>query len=192
MPLGFMMTSLCTEYWQTLLAQAVCIGIGNACLFVPSVAILPQYFLKRRALANGIAASGSSFGGIIYPIVFRQLYPKIGFGWATRVLGFISLGTVLFSVAVMRVRVQPKQKRALFEIKAFKEPPYTLFCFGMFFGFIGESNSTNICMSHIPPLCRQYFLSHNHLHPTNHLTPTRLLRPLLLHPTLRDPDRHRR
>ena len=136
-PFGFMMTSLCKEYWQTILAQAFCIGIGNGCLFVPSVAILPQYFAKKRALANGIAAAGSSFGGIIYPIVFRQLYPRIGFAWACRTLGFISLATVWFSVFVMRVRTFPKQKRALFELKAFKEPPYTLFCFGMFFGFIG-------------------------------------------------------
>lgn len=136
-PFGFMMTSLCKEYWQTVLAQAFCIGIGNGCLFVPSVAILPQYFLKKRAFANGIATSGSSFGGIIYPIVFRQLYPKIGFGWATRVLGFICLSTVWFSVAVMRVRVLPAHKRHLTDLGAFKEPPYALFCFGMFFGFLG-------------------------------------------------------
>ena len=136
-PLGFMMTSLCKTYWQTVLAQAFMIGLGNACLFVPSVAILPQYFSTRKSLANGIATSGSSFGGIIYPIVFRQLYPHIGFAWATRVLGFISLATVWFSVAVMKPRVFPKQKRSLTEFKAFKEPPYTLFCLGMFLGFVG-------------------------------------------------------
>ncbi|ERF73598.1 hypothetical protein EPUS_00851 [Endocarpon pusillum Z07020] len=136
-PFGFMMTSLSTEYWQIMLAQAVCIGLGNGCLFVPSIAILPQYFSTRKALANGIAASGSSLGGVIYPIVFRQLYPRIGFPWATRVLGFISLFTTLISVAVMRVRVMPKQKRALLELSAFKELPYTIFCIAMFFGFIG-------------------------------------------------------
>ena len=107
-PFGFFMTSLCTTYWQVILAQGVCIGLGNGLLFVPSVAILPQYFTTHKALANGIAASGSSFGGIIYPIVLRQLYPRIGFPWATRV-----------------------------DLAAFKEPPYTLFCIGMFFGFVG-------------------------------------------------------
>lgn len=136
-PFGFMMTSLCTQYWQIMLAQAVCIGLGNGCMFIPSIAILPQYFSTRKALANGIAASGSSLGGVIYPIVFRQLYPRIGFPWATRVLGFISLSTCLISVAVMKVRVMPKQKRALLELSAFKELPYTVFCIAMFFGFIG-------------------------------------------------------
>jgi MFS family permease len=136
-PFGLMMTSLCTEYWQIMLAQAICIGLGNGCMFIPSVAILPQYFSTRKALVNGIAASGSSLGGVIYPIVFRQLYPRIGFPWATRVLGLISLVTSLFSVAVMKVRVMPKQKRALLELSAFKEFPYAMFCVAMFFGFLG-------------------------------------------------------
>lgn len=59
---GLMMTSLCTEYWQVMLAQAVCIGLGCGCIFVPSVAILPQYFTTRKAFAMGLAASGSSLG----------------------------------------------------------------------------------------------------------------------------------
>ena len=138
-PFGFMMTSLCKTYWQTVLAQAICIGLGNGLLFVPSVAILPQYFTTHKAFANGVAASGSSFGGIIYPIVFRQLYPRIGFPWATRVLGFISVATAGFSCLIMRPRVMPKHKRHLTDLAAFKEPPYTLFCIAMFCGFIGMS-----------------------------------------------------
>ena len=59
---GLMMTSLCTEYWQVMLAQAICIGLGCGCIFVPSIAILPQYFTTRKALAMGIAASGSGLG----------------------------------------------------------------------------------------------------------------------------------
>ena len=131
------MTSLCTSYWQTMLAQAFLIGIGNGLLFVPSVAVLPQYFTTHKALANGIAASGSSFGGIIYPIVLRQLYPRIGFPWAVRVLGFIALATAGSSFLIMRPRVMPKHKRHLTDLAAFKEPPYMLFCLAMFFGFIG-------------------------------------------------------
>ena len=60
--LGQMMLSLCHEYWQVLLAQAFCIGIGCGCLFVPSVAILSTYFTTKVAFAMGIAASGSSLG----------------------------------------------------------------------------------------------------------------------------------
>ncbi|KAG2027720.1 hypothetical protein GB937_000161 [Aspergillus fischeri] len=137
---GFMALSVCTDYWQVLLAQAFCVGIGNGCLYIPSVAIIPQYFSSRRAIATAVAASGSSLGGVLYPIVFRQLQPHIGFGWATRVLGFLVLATTSFSLSVMRVGQVPKQRRVLTEFSAFKEVPYTLFCMAMFFGYAGFFN----------------------------------------------------
>lgn len=136
-PLGFMMTSISTQYWQVILAQGVAIGIGNGCLFVPSVAILPQYFTTKNPIVNGIAASGSSIGGVVMPFAFTRLAPQIGFGWATRVVGFVCLATILISVAVMRPRIQPKSKRRLFEISAFKEPSYSLFTAGFSLSFIG-------------------------------------------------------
>lgn len=59
---GQMMLSLCGQYYQVILAQAICIGIGAGCLFVPSVAILSTYFSTKIATAMGIAAAGSSLG----------------------------------------------------------------------------------------------------------------------------------
>ena len=68
--LGMFMTSLCTtgEYWQVILAQGLTTGIGFGCLFIPSVAVLPTYFTKKKALALGIGASGSSLG--VYFVCF--------------------------------------------------------------------------------------------------------------------------
>jgi MFS family permease len=134
---GMMMTSLCAAYWQVILAQGLCVGIGSGCLFIPSVAIVSTYFSTKKALATGIAASGSSIAGIIYPIVFHRLEPAIGFPWATRVIAFMMLGTLLIPLAVMRVRIQPAQKRPLFDKTALRELPFMLFTLGAFFGFIG-------------------------------------------------------
>jgi MFS family permease len=70
---GHMMLSLSHTFWQALLAQGFCIGLGGGALFVPAVAILPTYFNTRIGLAMGLAAAGSSTGGIIYPIAFYKL-----------------------------------------------------------------------------------------------------------------------
>ena len=59
---GMMMTSICTTYWQVLLAQGVTVGIGFGCLFLPSVAIVSQYFTTKKSFAFGIASTGSSIG----------------------------------------------------------------------------------------------------------------------------------
>jgi len=135
--LGQMMLSLCQTYYQVLLAQAFCIGIGAGCLFIPSIAILSTYFSTRIGLAIGIAASGSSLGGIIYPIVFHKLLPQIGFAWSTRVLGFIILGTMVIPNACMRVRVLPATSRSLIDLPAFALPAYSLQVVGFFLGFMG-------------------------------------------------------
>lgn len=134
---GQMMLSLCDTYWQVLLAQAFCIGIGTGALFVPSVAILSTYFSTRIGTAIGIAASGSSFGGIVYPIVFHKLLPEIGFAWTSRVLGFIILATMMIPNICMRVRVLPPNSRSLFDLRAFAIPAYSLQVLGFFFGFMG-------------------------------------------------------
>lgn len=140
LPFGLMMTSLATNYWQLILSQGICVGLAAGCLFVPSVAILPQYFRNKRGLANGLAASGSSIGGVVYPIMFDQLQKKVGFPWATRALGFVCFGTICFSVSIMRARFQPKEKRKLWQFSAFKEPAFTIFTIAMFMGFLGFYN----------------------------------------------------
>jgi MFS family permease len=120
---GMMMTSLVKSYYQALLAQGICLGLGEGLLFVSSVAILPQHFTTKKVLANGIAASGSSLGGIIYPIMFRKLEQSIGFGWATRTMGFLALATLSFSLSVMKVRALPKMKRKLLDLGAVRNSP---------------------------------------------------------------------
>lgn len=134
---GLMMLSICKEYWQVLLAQAFCVGFGTGCLFVPSVAILSTYFTTHIATAMGLAAAGSSLGGVLYPIIFYRLQPLIGFGWTTRTIGFIVLATQLIPNLCMKVRVLPASKRKIVDWSAFREPPYALFVGGGFLAFIG-------------------------------------------------------
>jgi len=135
--LGQMMLSLCQSYWQVVLAQGVCIGLGAGILFIPSLAILSQYFHRRYATAVGIGAAGSSIGGVIYPIVFYKLQPTIGFAWATRVIGFIMLGTLGICLATIRARDKPGARRKMLDLTAFREAPYVLFVIALFFAFTG-------------------------------------------------------
>lgn len=135
--LGVFTTSLCTEYWQLLLAQGICTGLGNGLIFCPALAVLSTYFSTKRALAIGIGASGSATGGIIFPIIVQQLLPKIGFGWTVRVLGFVMLGLQTIAFAFTKTRLPPRKTGPIIEWSAFRELPYTLFSIGMFLVFWG-------------------------------------------------------
>lgn len=85
--LGVMATSAATEFWQLLLAQGIAFGIGAGLVFTPTTALLSTYFDKRRSFVMGIAAAGSSTGGLIFPAIVRELLPRIGFPWTVRVVG---------------------------------------------------------------------------------------------------------
>ncbi|KAJ5994029.1 MFS general substrate transporter [Penicillium sp. IBT 35674x] len=135
---GLMMTSLSTGYYQVFLAHGISVGIGCAFLFLPSIAIVATYFTSRRALAMGITASGGSIGSVIYPIVFHKLIGPLGFGWTTRIIAFIALAGQIFAWTVMkRLLPPPKQARSLLDLGAFREPQFLVFCFALFFSFVG-------------------------------------------------------
>ncbi|PSR94513.1 major facilitator superfamily domain-containing protein [Coniella lustricola] len=134
---GMFMTSLAWAYWQIVLAQGLCVGIGMAFCFLPSTAILAQYFSTRRALAIGISSSGSPIGGIIFPIVLSSLTKSLSFGWATRVIAFMLLGLSVIPLVFMRTRVPPTgRKRALIDTAALRDPAFVLFVAASFFLFL--------------------------------------------------------
>lgn len=136
---GLMMLSICTEYWQALLAQAFCVGIGAGLLFTPTVSLIPSWFSTRIGLAVGIASSGSSLGGIIYPIVLYRLIGQVGFPWAVRSIGFIAFVTFIIPLAVMRTRVRMPKPRAVMDWSAFTDAPFIVFTLSVLILFIGNA-----------------------------------------------------
>ncbi|KAG6353673.1 hypothetical protein INS49_005381 [Diaporthe citri] len=116
---GTFMASLSTKYWQVLLAQGVCTGIGNGSLLTPMMVIVSTYFKKKLPFVLGIGACGSVTGGLIFPSMVRTLLPTIGFGWTMRAIGFIQLGTLIIAVASARTRLEPKRSGPLLDWTAF-------------------------------------------------------------------------
>ncbi len=131
--LGLFTTSVATQYWQVFLSQGVCMGLGNGCLFCPTLAVVSTYFSKRRALAIGVMASGTGTGGLVFPSIARQLLPMVGFGWTVRTIGFIQLVTLGASLLILRPRLPPRRTGPFLELSAFKELEYTFYAFGSFF-----------------------------------------------------------
>jgi len=125
-------TSVSTSYWQVFLAQGICGGIGDGLVFCPTVALISTCFSKKRALAMTLTLSGSSTGGIIFPLIAQQLQPKVGFPWTVRVMGFVMLFNVAVVFLFARTRIPPRTTGPFFELAAFKELPYTLFLAGTF------------------------------------------------------------
>jgi predicted MFS family arabinose efflux permease len=135
--LGYFMTSISYKYWHVLLAQGVAVGIGNGCLFTPGISTLSTYFSTRKSLAIGIAASGSSVGGLIFTAMVRQLLPKIGFAWTMRALGLVDLVLLAAVILFSRQRVPPRRTGPIVDWESFRDMTYLFYGIGMFFVFWG-------------------------------------------------------
>ncbi|KAJ7449417.1 major facilitator superfamily domain-containing protein [Mycena galericulata] len=131
--LSCMLQSISTHYWHFLLSQGLLGGISLSCLFTPAYTAAQHWFLKRRGFALGIVTSGSSVGGVIWPILANRLIHDVGFGWGLRIIGFISLALCLVSAALVKGRLPPRKGKQLFAFDLFMKPGYTIFCVGMFF-----------------------------------------------------------
>lgn len=132
------LTAECKEYWQFLLCQGFAVGLTAGAIFSPAFNCLAHWFYKRRALAYGIVATGSSIGGTVFPILTKNLLPRIGFPWTMRVLGFLILLLVGTSLIVSRRRLPPRDvKGGLLNLAVFKYQPFTIYTIAGFICFLG-------------------------------------------------------
>ncbi|GKZ59823.1 hypothetical protein AnigIFM49718_006142 [Aspergillus niger] len=129
---GMMMLSLATEYYQVLLAQGFCVGIGGGITYIPAMVVISSHFTTKRPIAIGCASIGSSVGSVIFPILFRQVQPIISFAWSVRCIAFINLFLALITCAILCRRPGKKTRtRSLIELKALTHLPFMLLSLSM-------------------------------------------------------------
>ncbi|KAJ4413904.1 hypothetical protein N0V82_008259 [Gnomoniopsis sp. IMI 355080] len=137
---GLIGASFATEIWQLFLTQGVAFGIGMGFLFVTSIGIPSQWFTTKRSLANGVASSGSGFGGLMFSLSSAAMLKSIGIAWCFRVLGLLAL--VVNSICIIFIRDRSKEigsRYSPFETRLLKRPEYLLlnaYGFFFFFGYI--------------------------------------------------------
>lgn len=135
---GLIGASFANNIWHLFLSQGVAFGIGMGFLFVGSVGIPPQWFTTRRSLANGISASGSGFGGLLYSLAAGAMIRTIGLAWCFRALGLLALGVNAICIILIRDRHKIiGSNHAAFDMKLFKRPEYLLLNGYGFFSMLG-------------------------------------------------------
>jgi len=126
--------SFAKEIWQLFLSQGICFGWGMGFLFVGSVGVVPQWFTTRRSLANGVGASGSGFGGLIYSLATNAMIEHVGLAWAFRILAIISfVVNFICSILLKDRNKQIGSSQQAFDYRLFKRLEFwALLGFGVF------------------------------------------------------------
>ncbi|EGD87188.1 hypothetical protein H112_05721 [Trichophyton rubrum D6] len=136
--LGTALLSVCKEYYQVLLTQGICVGIGSGMLLLVSLAMLSMWFKKKKMLAAGVASTGSAITAFYVPIALGKLFATIGFAWTVRVYALIILLTAGTACLVMTPKKVAFKHGPLINVNYFKDPKFTLFVIA--FGFTMAAN----------------------------------------------------
>lgn len=109
--------------------------MGVCAIFQPSMNAIPSWFDKNRGAAYGIVATGSSLGGVIFPIMVSRLIDEIGYGWAMRVAAFLILFLLAITALTVQSRVPPTPRAMSREtlLRPFKEVKMVLVILGFVF-----------------------------------------------------------
>lgn len=131
---GLMMASISSQYYQFLLAQGVCSAVGVAVVFLSAISAVTGWFHQRRGLAFGILSTGSSLGGVVFPIMLNRLIDTVGYGWAMRTSAFMIMALLIIANLTLRSRQAPSRRALPREHmwRPFREKPFVLLLVGLF------------------------------------------------------------
>lgn len=111
--IGYISASFSRRIWHLYLSQGVLVGLGVGFTYIPSIAIISQWFHKKRSLANGVSAAGSGIGGLVFSFVTDAVIRNVSLAWAFRITAFISCSMLFIAALLMKSRndaVQPFQR----------------------------------------------------------------------------------
>ncbi|KAL6806461.1 MFS general substrate transporter [Trichoderma sp. SZMC 28013] len=124
---GYIAASFSKTIWQLILSQGVCYGIGMGICFTGTASLVPQWFKKRRSLANGIATGGTGFGGLTYSLAANAMIQRLGIAWTFRIMAIICFVVITISALLLREPDKTPKAAKILEWRFFKMLDFWLF-----------------------------------------------------------------
>jgi MFS family permease len=106
---GLILCSFINSKWQLYLFWGVITAIGiNMTGFAPNMTIVPRWFIKKKGLANGIAASGIGTGSLFVAMIAGIIIKN--WGWRTAFLiNAVAVCLILIPAAAIFLRRSPQE-----------------------------------------------------------------------------------
>lgn len=110
-----LITAYSTDIRMLFLSVGFLEGAGTALIHPPVTATLGEYFHKRRGLANGLAFSGASFGGLVFAPIMSALFEDTGYTGTLTVVAGMTFN-ILITGALLRP-IQSFERRPIKNMK---------------------------------------------------------------------------
>jgi MFS family permease len=99
--LGMWAASHAASLTQLYFTYALAVGLGVGCAYVPSIAAVQPWFVKKRGAAAGIASAGIGLGTLVGPLVAVRLIEAYGWRGTLQVFAVAALMLGLTAAALM-------------------------------------------------------------------------------------------
>jgi MFS family permease len=105
--LGLVLAAHASALWQVYLGYSLGVGLGVGFSYVPSVAAVQRWFVRRRGTASGIAIAGIGVGTLVGAPAAHELIATVG--WRQTYLVLAAFSAVGAVVAGLLVRPAPQR-----------------------------------------------------------------------------------
>ncbi|RYN94916.1 hypothetical protein AA0120_g3558 [Alternaria tenuissima] len=132
MCLSLGLSSLSQTVPHLIASQGVFYAIGGALCYVPVVAFMEQWFVKRKGLAFGIMWAGTGIGGIIIPLLLQYLLGRYGFRTTLRIWAAVLFAATIPLTLYLKPRLPISQatKHRKFNLRFLRNKSFLLFQLG--------------------------------------------------------------
>ncbi|GMK54274.1 hypothetical protein CspeluHIS016_0108600 [Cutaneotrichosporon spelunceum] len=118
------------EFYQIFLANAA-FGLSGGIVYSPATAVAGHWFLKRRAEAVGFIVAGSGLGGVIYPIMLKEMLQRLSFRDTILIIMGFNFVLMLPACFWMKARLPPRTPPPLSSLKKpWQESSFVFLCLG--------------------------------------------------------------
>jgi len=106
---GLALAGLARTLTEVYLAYGLGVGLGVGFSYVPSIAVVQRWFVKRRGFASGLAVSGIGIGTLVFPPL-ASLFIELA-GWRNAYLILACLAAVVGVGMALLIEDDPRGRR---------------------------------------------------------------------------------
>lgn len=106
---GLAATAFVTDIGTAYLTYGLGVGVGAACAYIPTFAVVGGWFERWRTRALGFAATGTGFGMLTLPPICAVIIES--FGWRTACLAMSGISVLTLAVGAVLIRPAPPRSQ---------------------------------------------------------------------------------
>ncbi len=121
------------SFWMLVLTYGVGLGTAAACIYIPAISAVGEWFETRRDIALGISVSGIGCGTLVAAPVSAMLIERYGWRTAITIFGWASGVLLLLAAALLSRAPEAAEKKKVAISEELRTPAFRFLYISLLF-----------------------------------------------------------